>query len=460
MESKAEKQILTSVESVKLPLKVKIGYSVGNFGKALLAVSTSAFLLYFYTNVCGIDAKIAATIILIAKIWDICNDPMMGAIVDRTISREGKCRFYLKYFSVPTGIMLTLTFVMPNFAMKGKIIWAAVTYILQGTLSTVLLIPLNTLMGRLTSDSQERTHMSQFSNLISLAGSMFVSGCMMKMVVFFGASDMIKGFAIVGILLGILYILCHFIVFWSTKGYEPLEEYRVTESGVQRKEVTRQPLKIIAAGLLKNRMWLAVVLMFLAVNMAMTLENSAMAFYFQYNHDNDMSLYSLYSVMGTIAGLIPVFVLNQITRRISFGKCALVGNILAMSGYLFRFVMTDSAHWIMGTGWFLYNFGSAMTNLTVLLLIFEAKEWGFQKTGVNNEAILMSGFSVSYKIGMALGGAVMGYLMPAAYVAGAASQTVEVQKFFFHFSTLYPSVLYVIAVIATIYICKAEREIK
>ena len=71
----------------------------------------------------------------------------------------------------------------------------------------------------------------------------------------------------------------------------------------------------------------------------------------------------------------------------------------------------------------------------------------------------MSGFSVSYKIGMAIGGAVMGYLMPAAYVAGAETQTAVVQQFFFNFSTLYPAILYVIAVAATVYICRAEREV-
>lgn len=148
----------TSVQDVKLPWPVKIGYSVGNFAKALLAVSVSVYLLYFYTDICGIDSKIASTIILIAKIWDIINDPMMGAIVDKTVSKEGRCRFYLKYFSVPAGIIFALSFFMPDFAMPGKIAWAAITYILQGMASTILLIPLNTLMGRLTSNQQQRVH--------------------------------------------------------------------------------------------------------------------------------------------------------------------------------------------------------------------------------------------------------------------------------------------------------------
>lgn len=66
---------------------MKILYAAGSFSKALLAVAMAAFMLYFYTDVCDIDSTVAATIILIAKIWDTTNDPMMGAIIDRTRSK-------------------------------------------------------------------------------------------------------------------------------------------------------------------------------------------------------------------------------------------------------------------------------------------------------------------------------------------------------------------------------------
>ena len=112
----------------------------------------AAFMLYFYTDVCGIDSTVAATIILIAKIWDIINDPMMGAIIDRTRSKEGKCRFWLKYMSVPGMVIVALCFFVPELTTTGKIIWVAVTYVLQGMISTSLLIPFNTMISRLTSD--------------------------------------------------------------------------------------------------------------------------------------------------------------------------------------------------------------------------------------------------------------------------------------------------------------------
>ena len=79
-------QTPTSIQAVKLPLKVKLTYGAGSFAKTLLVYLTMVFMLYFYTDVIGISSGVAVTIILIAKIWDIINDPMMDAIVDRTRS--------------------------------------------------------------------------------------------------------------------------------------------------------------------------------------------------------------------------------------------------------------------------------------------------------------------------------------------------------------------------------------
>ena len=67
----------------KLPLKVKWLFASGDFAKTLLVVITAVCSLYFYTDVLGMDPDVVALIILIAKIWDFINDPMMGAIVDR-----------------------------------------------------------------------------------------------------------------------------------------------------------------------------------------------------------------------------------------------------------------------------------------------------------------------------------------------------------------------------------------
>lgn len=450
---------LTAVQAVKLPFRIKVGYAVGNTAKALLAVSTAAFLLYFYTNVCGIDAKIASTIIMAAKIWDIINDPMMGAIVDRTVSPEGKCRYYLKRFAIPAGLIFVLSFFMPDFAMPGKVVWAAATYVLQGMASTVLLIPLNTLMGRITSDQGEQAKLSQYGNFFSLIGQYAVQGFMMKGVVALGGGMNVAGFTKVAAIMAVIYALLHLVVYWSTKGYEPVEQY-AGSSDIAEGDQVKIPLSQQLTALLKNKMWLWIIVMFFCVSIGLYAEGATMQFYFQYDHGNDMSLYTLYSNISLAAAIVVILTLSLFVKKLGASKTAMLGCILCTVGYALRFILHDSSHLVMGVGWSLSAVGSVLVNATIFLLIFESKAWGLKKTGVNNDAILMSGFSVSYKTGSALGGAVVGFLMPAAYVAGAETQIESVQNFFFRWSTAYPCVAFAIGIIALFVIMHYERDIK
>ena len=141
-------------------------------------------------------------------------------------------------------------------------------------------------------------------------------------------------------------------------------------------------------------------------------------------------------------------------------RTAIFGAILSCIAYTFRFIFQDGSPLIMGIGLSIYQFGGGLLTGTVLLLIFTSREYGIRKTKIDNEAILMAGFSVSYKIGMAIGGALLGYIMPASYVAQAETQTSEVQAFFFNCSTLFPAICYGICIAACIMVYVLEKSMK
>ena len=82
-----------TVNNQLTPLKFKIGQALSNGGNNIIILLNSYFLLYVYTDVIKIPAAAASVILLVARVWDAVNDPMMGAIVDKTKSKEGKCRF-------------------------------------------------------------------------------------------------------------------------------------------------------------------------------------------------------------------------------------------------------------------------------------------------------------------------------------------------------------------------------
>ena len=96
--------------SQKLPIRIKFAMAYGDFGKSTLNILNAFFLLWFYTDVAKIPAAAATVIMVIAKVWDAINDPMMGVILDKTVSKEGKCRAWLKYLSVPAGICVAVAY--------------------------------------------------------------------------------------------------------------------------------------------------------------------------------------------------------------------------------------------------------------------------------------------------------------------------------------------------------------
>ena len=139
--------------SQKLPIRIKFAMAYGDFGKSTL---------WFYTDVAKIPAAAATVIMVIAKVWDAINDPMMGVILDKTVSKEGKCRAWLKYLSVPAGICVALSYWAPHLKQSYLIIFVAITYLFQGMAQTATNVPFNTLLARITTDKDERVKLGQW----------------------------------------------------------------------------------------------------------------------------------------------------------------------------------------------------------------------------------------------------------------------------------------------------------
>ena len=99
---------------------------------------------------------------LVTRVWDAINDPMMGDIVDkRKRTKDGKFRPYLKYMGIPLGIFTILTFlVIPNMPQGMKLPYAYITYIGFGMAYTAINIPYGSLASVMTNDPVQRDRKS------------------------------------------------------------------------------------------------------------------------------------------------------------------------------------------------------------------------------------------------------------------------------------------------------------
>lgn len=440
----------------RLPMKVKWLFASGEFAKTLLVVMTAAFSLFFYTDVLGMDAKIVATIILIAKIWDFINDPMMGALVDRTRSKEGKCRMWLKYMSVPGGVVLALNFIMPELAATGKIIWVAVTYILQGMASTALMIPQNTLMSRLTTDPVERAAINSYRGYFGVAANLIASSFAIPFVMMAGNGDMRKGFAVFGIVCGVLYAVNYLIVYWCTKGYEPEESPEA--SAVSTVSKVNEKVKITEV--LSNWPWLIVLLAYFCTLIAASVAGSTGVYYAQYNL-GDINIFSTMSFVN-IAGSLAVYpVLSKLVAKFGNARLVVFGGAIAAVAYLIRFLTHDANLIVMGILYFFGGFGQVLGSAVVMLVVYDSYIYMRHKTGKPApEALLVSGYSVSYKVGMAITTPIAGWLLGAVpYVAGAATQEQSVLNLFFFENTLLPAAFLISALLGLLLV-KFDKQIQ
>ena len=166
-----------SVDREKLNFTTKLAYGSGDMGPAIAANVLAFFLLYFFTNVAGLPAGLAGSILAIGKIGDAINDPIAGILSDRTRTRWGRRIPWMLFGSIPFGIFFFLQWIVPKFSEDpGANNWYLfVYYVLIATLFnlayTAVNLPYTALTPELTQDYNERTSLNSFRFAFSIGGS-------------------------------------------------------------------------------------------------------------------------------------------------------------------------------------------------------------------------------------------------------------------------------------------------
>ncbi len=178
----------------KLSILEKVGYGLGDTASNILYQAWSFFLMIFYTDVFGIDAKVASFMFLITRFWDMVFDPIIGMVADRTNTRWGKFRPYLLWVAVPYGVLACAMFITPDWSQNMKIVYAYVTYILATTAYTAINIPYSSMMAVVTPDPRERTTLSQYRFFFAFIGMLLITTFTLPLAKFFGANPAHSGY--------------------------------------------------------------------------------------------------------------------------------------------------------------------------------------------------------------------------------------------------------------------------
>ena len=431
----------------RLSLSASLCYGMGSLAKSVQGLAISVYLLYFLTDVLGLAPGPAANIVFWGRVWDLLNDPLVGALVDRT----GSCRAFLKYATVPGGVLLALCFAVPALPDGMAVLWVVAAYLLQALACTLTQIPVNTLMGRLSPRREERARLNQISLFISLAGNYLVTSYTLPFAAAAGGGDLRRGFFWVGILFGAVYILSYLLVWWGTRGLE-----QPSGSAGQPADTPAPALRPTA--LLRNHVRLCVVGLYLFFTIATVLESSAMVYYCQYVF-GDTGLLQTYSSISTLCCLAVFALLSRVVRALgNSGTCAL-GCALYTAAHLVRFAAGDLRP-VMLAGWAVANVGLSLVSGSIMLNVFDAAVYGEWKTGLRRDALLMSGFTLSSQVGMAIGSAAVGWALELTpYAEGLAVQPPEVNRLLLVLNTLVPAAAVGVSLLLAIPVMRSEHRL-
>lgn len=152
-------------------------YLTGMFGQNVIYSLIGSVLQVFYTDILIIPTIAVSVIMGVSRVWDGINDIIMGTLVDKTHTRWGKCRPYLKFVPIPIAITTVLLFLpINNFSLGFKIAYIAISFLLWETLYTLGDIPLWGVTSLMTPDEEKRAKLISAARTISSVGSIIVVG--------------------------------------------------------------------------------------------------------------------------------------------------------------------------------------------------------------------------------------------------------------------------------------------
>ncbi len=111
-----------------IPEKEKRSYLIGLSGQNVLySLIGGSFFTYFLTDIALFPALVVSVMLIIMKVWDGINDPIVGSFVDKHTFKNGeKLRPFLRYTPLPVGVFTVLMFLV--FSTEDKLLWLRVAY--------------------------------------------------------------------------------------------------------------------------------------------------------------------------------------------------------------------------------------------------------------------------------------------------------------------------------------------
>lgn len=423
---------LPNPDDAKLSFSTKLAFGAGDLGPAITANIIVFFQLVFFTNVAGIPAGLAGSILMISKIWDAVNDPIVGVLTDKTRSRRwGRRLPWLLYGAIPFGFFSFLLWIVPNFGGETENLpWALFAYyVVVGAISqifyTVVNLPYTAMTPELTQDYDERTQLNSFRFAFSIGGS--ILGLLLAQIIFVVIPEAQRARQY-WVLAGICSVISILALYWCVLGTRKralaFEAKRLQDSDGDETIPFIQQFKIA----LSNRPFLFVIGIYLFSWLAVQITASIIP-YFVVNA-MELRQADIPTVMMGVQGtaLIMLFVWARISKRVGKKAVYFAGMGFWIIAQIGLFFLRPGQ---IGLMYFLAVFAGIGVSVAYLVpwsLIPDVIELDELNTGQRREGVFYGFMVLLQKLGLALGLFLVGIMLQTAgFIEAGPGEALPIQ---------------------------------
>lgn len=381
-----------------ISVKEKIAYGLGDTASNIIFQTVMMFLMLYYTDVVGLSPATVGTMFLVVRIFDAVTDPLMGSIADKTKTKWGQFRPYLLWLALPFAIISVLAFTTPDLEGDEKIIYCFTTYSLLMVAYTCINIPYCALGGVITADAKERVTIQSYRFVFGMLGGVIVAGCTMPLVEYLGQGDMAKGYQYTMAAMSFAGLIMFLLCFWGTK------------ERIKQPENTEMSFIASAKSLWKNDQWRILCLAALYLLTGQVLKLTLGVYYVKYYLLRE-DLITPFMTLGVIASMIGCAIAQPLAQKVCKIKAYIGLQLISALICALSFFINGDQIVLAFIAFILWKFFLDMATPLLWAKMADTIDYGHDKTGIRVTGLVYSGVIFFIKMGVALGGAIAGWLL-------------------------------------------------
>lgn len=392
-----------------LSAREKYSYGIGALGKDLGCSIVFVYIMFYFTDIVGLDPMFVGSVMFFARFWDAINDTIMGVLVDNTSSKFGKFLPWILVGTVINAIAVIFLFKNVNITGSAQAYYYAAMYIIWGMTYTMMDIPYWSMLPTLSQNPQERNKIAVIPRIFASIAWFLMGTFGLQTIGYLGEVGSLDGgekivaqrvgFERFAILIAVIFVICSVVTVLNVKERE--------SSTAPKEKVSLKRAKDV---IFKNDQLLAFIGILLAFNLITQLSGGVALYYFKYAVGNEemFSLYQAYSGIAEISGLLlfPI-IAKKLSRTMVYAiACSLP--VFGLGLLIISGMISPEARGLVAISGIIYKLGGGLSLGASTVMLADVVDYGELKLNSRNESIVFSIQTMLVKFASAISGYLVG----------------------------------------------------